>query len=820
MRHFVTILLLLFGVQVFAQAIIRGKVVSRQDNEALPYAEIQVNGNRQILTNIDGSFKFEIIGDSASVEVSYIGFKTFRTTVYSAVKFVQYSLQPSQEMLQEVMIGNKSNPAEDLIQRAIEAKDRNDPEKVLENFQFRSYTKFIIDNENSQISLATDSTSRDIRTIINEGRGYLSEKVSAHRYSQHGGEQEEVIGTKTAGFERPVYQLLNLNINPFSLYQNSYNLYKTDYAGPLANDALRNYTYKILDTTQTKRPAYMIYFKPRREKVVAGLEGILYLDTETLAIQKAKAQLLGAIRLEVVHNYQYFQQENIWFPSSQTTTIRPGSGGKEIAVFGGTISVGMIQPKKSVLDIFSKQKSVTNDIYLNSSTTNYDIQFNSEEITQTHGAEILVNAEASDQPENFWESNRQEEFSRRDAGTQRKVDSLLAANGVKRKIEIKNAIASGYYPLGFWDLDLSKIFKFNNYEGIRLGLGGKTNDQVSDKFNIKGYTTYGFKDQVLKYGIGTEIYLNKRTNSSLNFFHSRDIEETGTFDYLKGSNTFAILEPRFVNINFFYNYRNTWASVTHDIIPQLSTELRLGRQEIWQIKNYAFQENGQAWSDYELGMATFSFIWRPFSKFLSTPESTKMIERNFPQLTGQIEHSFKGLFNGDFDFTRLGLKAEHEIKNLDRSRTEFILEGNLAFGEVPLTHVFHSYPNNPNREQIFRRFSVAGRNSFETMYYNEFFSDRQAMLHVRHQLRPFLITEKFQPQLVLISRFAIGNMDNPEEHLNIPFKTMEKGFSEAGLELNRIFSGFGISTAYRYGAYHLPTFKENFSLKFTLQLEL
>ena len=229
--------------------------------------------------------------------------------------------------------------------------------------------------------------------------------------------------------------------------------------------------------------------------------------------------------------------------------------------------------------------------------------------------------------------------------------------------------------------------------------------------------------------------------------------------------------------------------------------------------------DGKAYEDYDLTTATFSFLWQPFSKFLSTPESNIMLEKDFPQFTGQIEQSFAAL-GGDFTYTRIGLKAEHEIKRLDQSRTEFILEGNYGFGDLPITHAFHANPNNPDRENIFRRFSVAGRNSFETMYYNEFFSERQVSLHIRHQLRPFLISENFRPELVFISRFAIGDFDNQDKHQNISFNTLNHGYSEAGMELNKIFAGFGLGAAYRYGAYHLEGFKRNFSLKFTLQLQL
>ena len=176
--------------------------------------------------------------------------------------------------------------------------------------------------------------------------------------------------------------------------------------------------------------------------------------------------------------------------------------------------------------------------------------------------------------------------------------------------------------------------------------------------------------------------------------------------------------------------------------------------------------------------------------------------------------------NGDFSFTKAGLKIEHEIKRLDRSRTEFILEGNYAMGDIPLTHAFHAFPNNGHQPDILGRFSVAGHTSFETMYYNEFFSDRQAMLHVKHQLRPIEINRFMEPEVVLISRHAIGSFDHPENHANISFNTLEHVYSEAGLEVNNILAGFGLGTAYRYGGYNLPGFKQNFAFKFTFQLKI
>ena len=819
MRYSFFLVFFFCGFCLFGQKVIPGRVINKETREPLAYAKIQINEGSQILTNIDGSFEINLSQNSENISISYVGFETINIQVSTATQYLQVGMSPKYEQLETVMISDGPNPAETLIKKAIDRRDSNDPEKLLEGYKYTSYTKFIIDNEFNGISLAADSTSAAMQTIINEGRAYLSEKVSEHSFSSNNGRRENVIGIETAGFKKPVYNVLAMEVNPLSLYKKDYELYKTKYAGPLANNALKNYNYKILDTIASERPSYMVYFKPKRERIVAGLEGILYLDTESLAIQQAKAQLLGAIKLEVTHVYQYYPEKNLWFPSEQITRIRPGSGGKEISVFGGTISVGAVQKGKGLLSSIFGSKETGNDIYLNSTSKNYNVDLDFDPEVKKSDADINVVSTAPNRDSVFWKQNRKIDFSARDEGTKQKVDSLIKIGDVERKIEIKNAMASGSYPLGFWDLDLSKIFKFNNYEGIRLGFGGRTNDKVSDKFNINGYTTYGFKDEVLKYGIGTQLYLNKQNGTKLNFNFSRDIKEVASFGYLKGQNTFSILEPRFVNINFFYNYRRYSAGLEHRITPKFDTQLRFSKEDIWQTRDYTYLEDSEEFQDYDLTTTSFSFLWRPFSRFLNTPDRNIILEKDFPQFTGQLEQSFSA-FGGNFNFTRMGLKAEHEIRRLDKSRTEFILEGNYAFGDLPLTHVFHANPNNPNRASIFRRFSVAGRNSFETMYFNEFYSTSQAMLHVRHQLRPLLISKNFQPELVFISRYAIGDFEAPEKHQNVSFNTLEHGYSEAGLELNKIFAGFGLSAAYRYGAYHLPTFKENFSFKFTLQLQL
>ena len=119
-----------------------------------------------------------------------------------------------------------------------------------------------------------------------------------------------------------------------------------------------------------------------------------------------------------------------------------------------------------------------------------------------------------------------------------------------------------------------------------------------------------------------------------------------------------------------------------------------------------------------------------------------------------------------------------------------------------------------------QRFSVAGLNSFETMFFNEFFSDKFTTIQLKHYLKPFNVSKRFKPQMVLISRYAIGDIKNPERHENISFSSLKNGFTESGFEINKLFFGFGLSFTYRYGAYHLPNIADNVAFKFTFNITL
>ncbi|SRX52861.1 DUF5686 family protein [Aequorivita sp. CIP111184] len=384
----------------------------------------------------------------------------------------------------------------------------------------------------------------------------------------------------------------------------------------------------------------------------------------------------------------------------------------------------------------------------------------------------------------------------------------------------EHPLSSGYYPVGFFDIDLKTLIKYNNYESFRLGIGGLTNDKLFEKYKLGGYVAYGFKDKALKYSLGASARVNKEKKAWLSVYYVDDIKEIGTFDFLTDARVYSIFEPRLVNIIQFYKYRKWYANITSELSPKILSEFRVEHSNVENIESYYFIKDGRPYKDYQLAEATVSLRISPKTNFFTNEDGTKEYFDGFPKISAQITQGFKDVAGSDFNYTKFGLKLDYYIKRTDLSSTNILLEGTLATGDVPLTHLFHSYPNQPTKDEILQRFSVAGVQSFETMYFGEFFSDKLTTLQVKHSLRRFKLTEKWKPELVLITRHAWGDMANTDRHFGIPFNTLEHLYNESGFEVNKILFGFGLSAAYRYGYYNLPRFSDNISFKFTFYLKI
>ncbi|MGO4820272.1 MULTISPECIES: DUF5686 family protein [unclassified Flavobacterium] len=829
MKHF--FLLFFFTITLQAQFQVNGIVKESVTNLPLPFATVTTNNGSNNITDVDGKFSLNSKNEITSFTISYIGYVKNTVAVVANKSYYAVSLTQQRDALHEVVV-NAENPALTIIKEVIRLKDNNNPQKRLSSFEFKSYNKLIVTANPDSVSgtidsvfvqksigktfSKIDSSSYKFKELISKQHLFQTEKVSQYQF-QDNRLKETILGTKMAGFKQPIYEILGFNLQSFSVYDNSYELFETNYNSPIAKDALSDYYYKLLDTVAINgRSSYMIYFKNKKKSKAAGLEGVLYIDQNNYAVAKAIMRIKGVMDISGIHEFEFVPQQNIWFPKSKTFKIVKGKNDDDIKILGGTI-----QFDGDMEDNFQTRKKTASDYtYLLSETSNFDFKYNSPLAFKNKFIAVEIKEDAINKPEQFWNIFRKDSLDLRSQKTYLALDSIAVKRRIASRLRFGRKIINGYLPLGFFDMDLRKVFSYNNYEGFRLGFGGITNEQFSKNFRINGYTAYGTKDNDFKYNAGIAARTDKLSNTWLGISYTDDVSEIAHTQYLIDKKPFKLYDPRPINISTFYNYVSWKTYLETKLIPKTESIWEISRSVIEPKFNYAFNLNGQLYTQYVMTTAMVSLQWSPFSDYMQTPIGRIEVEKRFPKFTFQFTQSLPKTAANDFEFSKFDFKTEFEKKYLNGQKTNLLFEAGYALGDLPLTHLYNTSPNNITKESIIQRITFAGKNSFETMYFNEFFSSEFVYFQFKHGFKRISIMKKVKPALVLVSRMAWGDLQKPEQHVGLNYKTLNKGYFESGIELNQIFNGLGLTAFYRYGPNQLSRFEDNIAIKLSFVLNL
>ncbi len=129
------------------KSVVSGVITNKEDNLPLPFASVTLkNYPMGTLSNENGEFDFYIPDSKRNdtIQISFIGFNNYELPITSALSELKIELQPSNEVLDEVIL-SKLSPL-DYIKNALENIDKNyqqDPfqtiayyrEKLIENNQ-------------------------------------------------------------------------------------------------------------------------------------------------------------------------------------------------------------------------------------------------------------------------------------------------------------------------------------------------------------------------------------------------------------------------------------------------------------------------------------------------------------------------------------------------------------------------------------------------------------------------------------------------------------------------------------------------------------
>jgi Family of unknown function (DUF5686)/CarboxypepD_reg-like domain len=824
-RH---LLILLFGLSIQAQNHVSGIVKDSKTKDVLPFASIIFKNNRGLLTDANGLFNFTSKYKIDTLIISYVGYKT-KTIIYKKKKFIEILLSPSVEQLQTVILNAPENPAIALIKKVIKNKPKNNYKKILNTYKYISYNKLLVTGSPDSIDESIDSVYRikegkktfvkldssnyELKSELKKHHLYLTEKISEHLFQKGRSAKEKVLAARMAGLKNPLYEILALDLQSFDFYNDKFEVVGNRFKSPLSNKALKHYNYKILDTLNNN---FLVYFKPLKTNQKAGLEGILYIDTKTYALTKGLAQLKGVLAVKANQIFSYQPKFKLWFPTETSVKINKGDNDKTIALFGGIIakSGSSKQQKDSMVYTSTVKRKPEDIIYFSTITKNFDLQLNIPLKVKNASQTIVFTDDVATRSNTFWQKFRTDSITKRGLETYRFIDSIGKAEKFEHYINLSRKIFKGYYPVKNFDFNLSQLINFNNHEGLRLGGGFTTNTDFSKNFKIKAYTAYGLKDNTVKYHLSAYARLAKQKNIWFGLGYTDDISEAAKLDFLFEDTSFSLINPRNLNIGQFFNYKTTQAYLNFDIKSNLETRIQFSTGAYETKFNYLFISPTRFLSDYNLSLASIALQWTPFSTYMNTPIGKIRAKNGQLKIIAQLTQSFDKVLNGDFNFTQFNFKIAHKISALDKSTTSFLIQGGLVFGEVPISHLYNAFPNYALKNPWQKRINLSGINAFETMTFNEFISDKYISFQVRQVFGRLKITSKFRPQINVVSRFAIGTIDNPQYQRGFGFKKMEKGYFESGLEVNKfLLKGFGFSFFYRYGAYSNPKFEDNLAIK-------
>jgi hypothetical protein len=731
---------------------------------------------------------------------------------------------------------NRDSLANEIIGRVIKNKPQNDPDAILNTYSYNSYTKAIVSANSEAINGTVDSifkrkrnrlkfkkidsTNYIIKKQLEKSHLYIMEKVSNFAYSREKEKRETILGIHMAGFKKPIYEVLAIEMQSFSLYNKRIKVFGTDFTSPLGGRGKQTYLFNYEGVSEIQgRKNYIIRYTPKENKQDVGIPGVLYIDAETYAIQRNESKLDASVELQAIQEYTYFPTQNIWFPSANKIRVDKGTTDKTVTLFG-KLRVATSEQMNDSSIMSTNQDDIKNHIYLVAQTSNFNINLNKPVTIERSGTAIELLKVASNRGEDFWKQYRTQEITTKELETYKAVDSLTSARNYENKLSFIRKFMVGYITTSYIDFDYKSLLKFNRYEGFRLGMSAVTNSNFSHKYTIHAYGAYGTKDKDFKYGFGIERRLDRYDDTRIGITHKNDLEESGSLTFLTDGRAFYLFEPRLFNLTYFHKIKDVSTYLTHDFNPKLNSRFQLSYQDVTPTYQYSYVNDGESYHNYQNSSITASIQWNPFNKYLQSDSGKTVIEKNYPQFSLQYSQAFKNVINSDLNYTKIALRAMHELRPLNKGVTSFQVVAGISFGDLPLTELYNASPNQPGGETILNRFSVAGRNSFETMYFNEFLSDKYAIFQARHTFNRFNISSWLRPEFALISRFGIGSTAGMQKHHDIEFNSMEKGYSESGLEVNKLFKGFGLSFMYRYGAYHLPSFDDNISLKFTYYLTL
>jgi len=691
--------------------------------------------------------------------------------------------------LDGVTVKATDNPAHRIIDAAIEARDSNSAFRC-SSFRYIKYHKFAI-----VPTKVSDSLKK-----LEEQNLFLSESVSEVYYKNPNRKYENITASRTSGLNNPLFNMVLSRFQFQNFYEGDYlEIMESEYVSPVAKGYRRRYDFLIQDTLfDGADTIFVIDFTPRAKVPFKALKGTLYIRSGSFAIQKIKVSPDGDSFLgNVVLEQEYQQMDNgTWFPASYSAY----SDVIRMELKGDTLHA------RAISNITVKEIEI--DAPLRNSTFGiYDVE---ESVKTKQNSERLL------------QQYRDDTLTVKEAKTYLLLDSIGNKYKIDRKLEMIPSLMDGYLPIGPVNLDVLSVVDYSYVEGWRFGLGLYTNSRFLRCGNFGGYFAYGLKDKMWKWGARTEWTLYEKRNLTFKLKIFNDVVESGSSDLIT-RDEYGLFEGEVFRhwiIRKVDFSRTLWGKLQMRLDKNFMVAISSAYSQNQALYDYAFvpfenAEDGRFSYTNACVRAAVRFAYHETS-YKSQGISIYSTSQ-FPTLQLQYERGIKGVFGSDFNYNKILFRIHyyHRYKKLGHS--EVVVNGGWVDRSLPYSLLFAAHGG-------YDKIGLDGMEQFATMRPNEFFGDEYVSLFFRHNFGK-LREGSFSPRIVLCQNICFGWLGNPENHLGIDVKSLEKGYFETGILVNNLISAkdllaMGIGLFYRYGAYGFSKWEQNFAVKVSITVPL
>jgi len=759
---------------------LEGQVLDNLTKEPIPFANVVYSEGAGTVTDIDGKFSILTNVNIEQLNVSCIGYVSTEISVDNlGVGNVVY-LSPLKYRLPTVNVTPGENPALAVMRRVIENKPKHNPDSY-DPFSCIIYHKMTLDYEwPAELNTEEINELKDSMGVMNDSYLVLFESVSEKQHWKKDIGKEKIISGRVSGFKDPVLASFPAVLQPFSFYNLYIELLGLSYLNPASKPGLSAYHFILEDTyvNSLGDSIFYISYRPKDDKNFRGITGAFHIDGKSSAIKTVSATTAGTengLRLFIRQNYQPLSN-GLWFPKQLESSLK-------------FASVGSM--RKLPFPIVGTGKSYVTAVNMKPS-------FTAKDFNNVIMEDVAI---SSDAPE--VEVFRYEPLTARDSLTYHLLDSIGRRNHLDAILKTQLSLVKGYFPLGNLQLDLSKVIDYNDYEGLKLGLGLYTSPRLSKNFTTGGYYTYGFGDKDAKYGGKVAITPLKNEENQLFINFQDDVYATGSFEFIDGVK--ANSSERFSRfLTETMDLSTVWKSgMEFRFMKYFKTGIYYSGGDIKPQRKYHFSTDDLIATKFSFDEIGLKLKWANKETFINSPLGRISNGTKWPVVW--LNAGF-GRWNSteDQEYHRYEARIHKQFDYPNSMYTTLRIQGGYFAGDYPSTFLYSSLGS-------YKSFTIFVPYTFGTMRLNEFAANEFAALYFTHGIPLALNTDnRIKPEIVFSTNIAFGNAPTG-------IMSFSKGYYESGLYLKNLFSNFifqyGLSVHYRYGAYQLPDAVDNWAFK-------